>query len=185
MVFPSPFHSTSFLCPNVIATTSTTETTYTNPLPSLGWWLAKKLTTPAQGWVPSAYLVEAPQTPAPIARSVPPPPPPTSSSTPSSTPKPATTNGTAPTPRAKPTPPAPPKRPGGRKPAAPAPAPRDSAVSMSAGDVGKGGTNGEVAGKGNGVGVGQPSLAGGLAEALRMRQQSMQGGRKGEDDDEW
>ncbi|KAL8739538.1 MAG: hypothetical protein Q9190_007668 [Brigantiaea leucoxantha] len=30
-----------------------------------GWWLAKKLTSSSQGWVPSAYLVEASSKPAP------------------------------------------------------------------------------------------------------------------------
>ncbi|KAH6669337.1 P-loop containing nucleoside triphosphate hydrolase protein [Halenospora varia] len=77
-----------------------------------------------------------------------------------------------PPPAPVPTPPAPPaKRPAqGRKPAPP-PAPRDSGMSLN----------------GNGTDSGRstptPSLAGGLAEALRARQSAMQKGR--DDDDDW
>ncbi|KAH8679896.1 myosin-1 [Tricladium varicosporioides] len=129
-----------------------------------GWWLAKT-TSGQQGWAPSAYLKEeAPPPPpvAPVVRPTPPPPPPVA--------KTNGTNGSAA--RAKPTPPAPPaKRPAqGRKPAPP-PAPRDSGMSLN----------------GNGTDSGRstptPSLAGGLAEALRARQSAMQKGR--DDDDDW
>jgi myosin-1 len=126
----------------------------------LGWWLAKN-SSGKKGWAPSAYLKEeAPPPPpaAPAFRPTPPPPPP------------AKANGTAPVIRAKPQPPAPPaKRPaaGGRKPAPP-PAPRDSGTSMN--------SNGTDSGRNT------PSLAGGLAEALRARQSAMQRGRDDEDD---
>ncbi|PMD38266.1 putative myosin type I heavy chain [Hyaloscypha variabilis F] len=125
-----------------------------------GWWLAKT-SSGKKGWAPSAYLKEeAPPPPpaAPAFRPTPPPPPPAK-------------NGTAPVIRAKPQPPAPPsKRPaaGGRKPAPP-PAPRDSGTSMTS----NGGTD---------SGRNTPSLAGGLAEALRARQSAMQRGRDDEDD---
>ncbi|KAE9368646.1 myosin-5 [Stipitochalara longipes BDJ] len=125
-----------------------------------GWWLAKT-SSGKKGWAPSAYLKEeAPPPPpaAPAFRPTPPPPPPAK-------------NGTAPVIRAKPQPPAPPsKRPaaGGRKPAPP-PAPRDSGTSMAS----NGGTD---------SGRSTPSLAGGLAEALRARQSAMQRGRDDEDD---
>jgi len=149
----------------------------------LGWWLAKKLDGSSQGWTPSAYLVEEapkptppPAPPQPAARSVPPPPPAASTNG---------INGTAPRPaatKAKPTPPAPPKRPGGGKKPAPPPAPRDSAVSMgtSSGGSGRDTPDTSVDGKNDSR---APSLAGGLAEALRMRQMSMQG--KKDDDDDW
>jgi myosin-1 len=81
-----------------------------------------------------------------------------------------------PTVRAKPTPPAPPaKRPAaaGRKPAAPL-APRDSGMSLNGG-VGSGTDSGRS--------TPTPSLAGGLAEALRARQSAMQKGR--DEDDDW
>lgn len=129
----------------------------------IGWWLAK--TASGQGWAPSAYLQEeAPPPPppvAPAARPMPPPPP---------VAKTNGTNGSAAI-RSKPTPPAPPaKRPAaGRKPAPP-PAPRDSGMSLN----------------GNGTDSGRstptPSLAGGLAEALRARQSAMQKGKDDEDD---
>ncbi|KAI9737668.1 MAG: class II myosin [Claussenomyces sp. TS43310] len=135
-----------------------------------GWWLAKN--GAAQGWAPSAYLKEeevapAPPPPAPVVRPGPPPPPA------------AKTNGLNGTSaRAKPTPPAPPaKRPAaGRKPA-PAPAPRDSGTSMTLNN-GSGGS-----GTDSGRNTPTPSLAGGLAEALRARQHAMQRGR--DDEDEW
>lgn len=144
-----------------------------------GWWLAKKLDGSSQGWVPSAYLTEEipkpippPAPPQPVSRAVPAPPPSASTNG---------INGTASrapaAAKAKPTPPAPPKRPGGGKKPAPPPAPRDSAVSMGTSNGGSGGNTPEKA-----DGARAPSLAGGLAEALRARQMSMQG-RKDEDDD--
>ena len=152
-----------------------------------GWWLARRTDgSDREGWAPSAYLKEETQAPAPppAPRSVPAPPPPPPSGNGS------TTNG-RPTPPvvgagrgAKPVPPAPPvKRPAGGagtrgKPAPPpAPAARDSAVSMgmNGGNSGRGTPD---SGKGGGA-----SLAGGLAEALRARQVSMQG--KKEDEDDW
>ncbi|KAL8704549.1 MAG: hypothetical protein Q9201_002284 [Fulgogasparrea decipioides] len=145
-----------------------------------GWWLSKRLDGSAQGWTPSAYLTphEAPKPTPPLA-------PPAAA--PISHPSQPTTNGIIPNgtsarptaaTRAKPTPPAPPtKRPARGKPAPP-PAPRDSAVSMSS--TATGGSSGRATPDGGGVG--KPSLAGGLAEALRARQASMQG-RKDEDDD--
>lgn len=121
---------------------------------SKGWWLAKTASG-SEGWAPSAYLEEIVVAP--------PPPPPVVRPTPPPPPA-AKTNG-----RAKPTPPA--KRPvAGRKPAPP-PAPRDSGMSLN----------------GNGTDSGRstptPSLAGGLAEALRARQSAMQKGK--DDDDDW
>ncbi|KAL8700696.1 MAG: hypothetical protein Q9224_000844 [Gallowayella concinna] len=141
-----------------------------------GWWLSRKLDGSAQGWAPSAYLTPE------VVKPTPPPAPPAA---PSSHPPPLTNgvvaNGTSrPTPavRVKPTPPAPPtKRPAGKK-AAPPLAPRDSAVSMSS----TGGGSGRVTPEPTPAG-GKPSLAGGLAEALRRRQASMQG--KKDDDDDW
>ena len=81
----------------------------------------------------------------------------------------------------KPTPPAPPKRPGGGRKPVPPPAPRDSAVSMgtSSGGSGRDTPNSSFDGKGDSR---TPSLAGGLAEALRARQMSMQGKRDEEED---
>ncbi|KAI4217326.1 MAG: hypothetical protein LQ351_000635 [Letrouitia transgressa] len=139
-----------------------------------GWWLAKKLTSSAQGWVPSAYLSELPKPAPPMAPPI------------AVTPAGAQANGYAPngtarptpTSRVKPTPPAPPsKNPAGKK-LAPPLAPRDSAVSMSStsGSSGRATPDGGKAGGGS-------SLAGGLAEALRQRQASMQG--KKDDDDDW
>lgn len=140
----------------------------------------KKLDGSAQAWAPSAYLVEEapkptapPAPPAPTVRAVPPPP------------AAATTNGvngTRPAAvKAKPTPPAPPKRPGGGRKPLPPPAPRDSAVSMgtSSGGSGRDTPNSSFDGKGDSR---TPSLAGGLAEALRARQMSMQGKRDEEED---
>jgi myosin-1 len=91
---------------------------------------------------------------------MPPPPPPA-----------AKTNGTNGV-RGKPTPPAPPaKRPAaGRKPAPP-PAPRDSGMSLNG------------SGTDSGRNTPTPSLAGGLAEALRARQSAMQKGK--DEDDDW
>ncbi|KAL2041549.1 hypothetical protein N7G274_005931 [Stereocaulon virgatum] len=141
-----------------------------------GWWLAKKLDGTSQAWVPSAYLVEEapkptapPAPPTPAVRAVPAPPATTTTTN--------GINGTRPlAAKAKATPPAPPKRPGaGRKPAPP-PAPRDSAVSM--GTTSSGGSGRDTP---NSDGK-APSLAGGLAEALRARQMSMQGKRDEEDD---
>ena len=134
-----------------------------------GWWLAKKVSTGAQAWAPSAYLKE--ELPPPAAARAPPPPPPA----------PPATNGIASSrpataaAKAKPTPPVPPtKRPVGKKPAA-VPAPRDSAMSMGLSDSGRATPD---SGRSQ-----TPSLAGGLAEALRARQASMQG--KAEEDDDW
>jgi myosin-1 len=133
---------------------------------TIGWWLAKTAT--GEGWAPSAYLKEeAP--PAPVIRPTPPPPP-------AAAPRVNGANGAnGPVARAKPAPPAPPaKRPAaGRKPAPP-PAPRDSGLSMN-GSVGSGTDSGRN--------TPTPSLAGGLAEALRARQNAMQKGR--EDEDDW
>lgn len=127
---------------------------------SNGWWLTKN--EKGQGWAPSAYLEEqAP--PPPVVRQQPPPPPPGKANG---------LNGAA---GAKPKPPAPPtKRPAaGRKPAPP-PAPRahDSGMSLNSGS-----------GTDSGRNTPTPSLAGGLAEALRARQNAMQKGR--DDDDDW
>lgn len=128
-------------------------------LTKLGWWLAKNGSQ--QGWAPSAYVAEqAPPPPPPVVRPGPPPPP---------------MNGNAA--RGKPAPPAPPaKRPSaaGRKPAPPA-APRDSGLSMN----GSGGS-----GTDSGRNTPTPSLAGGLAEALRARQSAMSN-KKDEEEDEW
>jgi myosin-1 len=135
---------------------------------ALGWWLAKTAT--GQGWAPSAYLKEEAPPPAPVIRPTAPPPPPAPPSMNGAN----GANGTAA--RAKPTPPAPPaKRPAaGRKPAPP-PAPRDSGMSMN-GSAGSGTDSGRN--------TPTPSLAGGLAEALRARQNAMQKGRR-EDEDDW
>nr|A6SED8.2 RecName: Full=Myosin-1; AltName: Full=Class I unconventional myosin; AltName: Full=Type I myosin [Botrytis cinerea B05.10] len=105
--------------------------------------------------------------PPPIASRLTPPPPP-------GPPKMNGANGAAV--RSKHTPPAPPaKRPvAGRKPAPP-PAPRDSGMSIS--------SNGS--GNNSGRSTPTPSLAGGLAEALRARQSAMQGNAKKEDEDDW
>lgn len=124
-----------------------------------GWWLAKTAT--GEGWAPSAYLKEEAPPPAPVIRPIPPPPP--------AAPRPNGANGSAA--RAKPAPPPPAKRPAaGRKPAPP-PAPRDSGLSMNSGV-----SNGTDSGRNT------PSLAGGLAEALRARQNAMQKGRNEEED---
>ncbi|KAI9680100.1 MAG: class II myosin [Caeruleum heppii] len=146
-----------------------------------GWWLAKKPDSSAQGWTPSAYLKEEAAKPAPpplppsTARTVPLPPPASAVST-----NDVRANGTARPVKAKPTPPAPPaKRPGAKKPAPP-PAPRDSGMSM-----GLANGNGSASGSGRNTpsSSSNNSLAGGLAEALRQRQASMQGSKKGDEDD--
>ncbi|TAQ90136.1 hypothetical protein B7494_g1556 [Chlorociboria aeruginascens] len=97
------------------------------------------------------------------ARPIPPPPPAAA--------RPNGANGSAA--RAKPTPPTPPaKRPAAsRKPASPS-APRDSGMSMNSGS-----------GTDSGRNTPTPSLAGGLAEALRARQSALQKGR--DEDDDW
>lgn len=132
---------------------------------SLGWWLAK--TASGEGWAPSAYLKEE-EPPAPVIRPTPPPPPPVAA------PRANGANGAAA--RAKPAPPAPPaKRPAaGRKPQLPT-APRDSGLSLGGGGNGSGTDSGRN--------TPTPSLAGGLAEALRARQNAMQKPR--DDDEDW
>ena len=95
-----------------------------------------------------------------LKEETPPPPPPPSA-------RPSAANG-------KPKPPAPPaKRPaaGGRK-AAALPGQRDSG-GMASGN------------EGGGSGRSTPSLAGGLAEALRARQSAMNAGQGGRDEDDW
>jgi myosin I len=154
----------------------------------LGWWLCKSTTSGSQGWTPSAYVEEIEQQ----ARAPPPPPPPVAPARP--TPALAATpltNGTerrpspAPAVRAKPTPPAPPvKRPvaGARK-ALPPPTPaRDSAVSLGGDSLRL--SSGTDSGRATPNGIGSGSLAGGLAEALRARQNAMAGTSK-EDEDDW
>lgn len=131
----------------------------------IGWWLAKD-PRGTEGWAPSAYLQE--EAPPPVVRHVPPPPP-------AAPAKPNGVNGAAARAKAKPNPPAPPaKRPvaAGRKPAPPS-APRDSGMSIGAN--GSGGDSGRS--------TPTPSLAGGLAEALRARQSAMS--RDRDDDDDW
>ncbi|KAJ5528231.1 Myosin-1 [Penicillium frequentans] len=136
-----------------------------------GWWLCMDMTNSTQGWTPEAYLEEqVAATPKPA----PPPPPPVA---PRATPSPVP-NGAVAAAKSKPAPPAPPiKRPNmaGRKPAPP-PAPRDSAVSMNSGD------SSGASGRGTPNSTSNASLAGGLAEALRARQNAMQGKQ---DDDDW
>lgn len=132
------------------------------------------MSTSVQGWAPEAYLKEQA---APAPKPTPPPPPPAA---PRATPSPLSNGAaTAAAAKAKPAPPAPPaKRPNmaGRKtaPGAP-PAPRDSAVSMNAQE--------SNSGRATPSSASNASLAGGLAEALRARQNAMQG--KQDDDDEW
>lgn len=135
---------------------------------STGWWLGKRLDQSASGWTPAAYLEEVrappPPPPAPAATTRPPPPP---------APTAAKANG-APAVKAKPTPPAPPaKRPASRKPAAPN-APRDSGYSNGGTPTGSGAAT--PSGQSGG-----PSIAGGLAEALRARQKAM----NNETDGDW
>lgn len=143
----------------------------------LGWWLCMNMTTSVQGWTPQSYLEEQV---APVHKSTPPPPPPAGPRVVSNpvTNGAATAAATAAAAKAKPAPPVPSKRPNvaGRKPAPPA-APRDSAVSMNSHD------SSGASGRGTPSSVSNMSLAGGLAEALRQRQQAMHG--KEEDDDEW
>lgn len=124
-----------------------------------GWWLVQNASK-QQGWAPTAYLKKEVivSTPAPVSR-------PTPVAPPKST-------GNGPVIRAKPIPPVPPaKRPvSGRKPSS-IQTPRDSAMSIN--------TNGKASERS----TPQPSLAGGLAEALKARQAAMQRGR--DDDDDW
>lgn len=131
----------------------------------IGWWLAKN-SQGNEGWAPSAYLKEEAPPPPPVVRQVPPPPPPAA---------PAKSNGVnGAAARAKPAPPPPAKRPAvGRKPVNPS-APRDSGMSLAS-SYGNGGESGRS--------TPTPSLAGGLAEALRARQSAMQ--KDKEDDDDW
>ena len=111
-----------------------------------------------QGWAPSAYLKEE----------MPPPPPPPASLRPTPPPPPgAKTNGV--NGNAKPKPPLPPaKRPVRASAASGMPQPRDSSQSLNT-DSGRS----------------TPSLAGGLAEALRARQSAMKGKKEEDDDDDW
>ena len=119
-----------------------------------GWWLGKRLDGSASGWTPAAYLEEV---------RAPPPPPPAA----------ARANG-APAVKAKPIPPAPPaKRPASRKPAT-LDTPRDSGYSNGGTPTG----SGAVTPSGQ---SGGPSIAGGLAEALRARQKAM----NNETDGDW
>ncbi|KAG9241862.1 P-loop containing nucleoside triphosphate hydrolase protein [Calycina marina] len=131
-----------------------------------GWWLAKN-SSGSEGWAPSAYLKDEtplPPPPPPVVRAMPPPPP--------AAPR---ANGSAA--RGKPMPPAPPaKRPiAGQKPAPP-PAPRDSGLSMGLA------SNGNGSGTDSGRNTPTPSIAGGLAEALRARQNAM---KSKDNDDDW
>ncbi|MCJ1306590.1 class II myosin [Agyrium rufum] len=153
-----------------------------------GWWLAKKLDGTGEGWTPSAYLKQEPSAPM-ASRPTPPP-----AAPPAAT---ATTNGTRPitTPngsaagrpaaaKAKPNPPQPPvKRPAAttRKLAPPPPGPRDSAVSMGSSN----GNGGSGRATPDSQASGRPSLAGGLAEALRARQASMQGKPRDQGESDW
>ncbi|POS83387.1 myosin-1, partial [Erysiphe pulchra] len=124
---------------------------------SNGWWLVKNASS-QQGWAPTAYLKKEVivSTPTPVSRPTPV--------------APHKSTGNGPVIRAKPTPPVPPaKRPvSGRKPSS-IQTPRDSAMSIN--------TNNKASGRS----TPQPSLAGGLAEALKARQAAMQRGR--DDDD--
>ena len=144
----------------------------------IGWWLCKNPTSGMQGWAPAAYVeeieqVRAPPPPPPVA---PPRPVPAATPVANGVPKPA------PATRAKPMPPAPPaKRPvgaGSRKPIPPPAPARDSAVSL-------GTASGTDSGRGTPNSLGGGSLAGGLAEALRARQNAMAGNRDKDDDDDW
>jgi myosin I len=158
-------------------------------LTNSGWWLCKNTQTNVQGWAPAAYVEEI----IVEQRAPPPPPPPTAPARPVPAvavngDPPAQSGGQAQLAAAlaqrtgRPGPPAPPaKRPSpaglGRKPA-PAPPPRDSAVSLSAGGPPSGGNSGR-----NTPNSQQGGLAGGLAEALRARQSAMSTREKEEDDD--
>jgi myosin-1 len=87
--------------------------------------------------------------------------------------------------RAKPTPPTPPvKRPaaGARKPLPPPTPARDSAVSLGGDSLRP--SSGTDSGRATPNSIGSGSLAGGLAEALRARQNAMASNAK-EDDDDW
>ncbi|SZF01843.1 unnamed protein product [Blumeria hordei] len=127
-----------------------------------GWWLAKN-TMKQEGWAPSAYLKEELITP---------PPPPIVSAKPAPPIAPPKANGVGPVVRAKPTPPVPPaKRPISMRNSAVNPVLRNSAMSTN--------TNGSESGRNTPT----PSLAGGLAEALKARQAAMR--KERDDDDEW
>lgn len=119
-----------------------------------GWWLAKRADG-TSGWTPAAYLEEV---------KVAPPPPPVASRPP----PPAAPNGVNGAAAKGKVPPAPPsKRPAGRKPA-PAPGtPRDSGYSTQQNGGDNSGTSTPAGGAGN------AGLAGGLAAALKARQQAM------------
>ncbi|KAJ5917267.1 Myosin-1 [Penicillium verhagenii] len=139
-----------------------------------GWWLCMDTATSTQGWAPEAYLEEQ------VAATPKPAPPPPPAVAPRPMPTPVSNGGGAAVvaAKSKPAPPAPPvKRPNmaGRKPAPP-PAPRDSAVSINSGD------SSGASGRGTPNSTSNASLAGGLAEALRARQNAMQGKH---DDDDW
>lgn len=135
------------------------------------------LTTSVQGWTPESYLEEQV---APAPKPTPPPPPPVGPSAGSNN----MTNGAtaaakAAAAKSKPAPPAPPsKRPNmaGRKPAPPV-APRDSAVSVNSQD------SSGASGRGTPNSTSNASLAGGLADALRKRQEAMHG--KEDEEEDW
>lgn len=132
----------------------------------LGWWLGRRLDQSASGWTPAAYLEEVRGPP-------PPPPPPPAAARPPPPPAPAASNASAvangaPAVKAKPTPPAPPaKRPAARKPVAAPATPRDSGYSNGGTPTGSGSATPQ------GQSGGGPSIAGGLAEALRARSKAM------------
>lgn len=164
-----------------------------------GWWLCLNPATQQQGWTPAAYVEEIESQRAPP----PPPPPPTAPARPVSAAA-AASNGARTTHidsgaaavTTRPNPPAPPiKRPvpsaSGRKPAPAPPAreARDSAVSLTAGNGGDSGRispnppHNSSSNAASGGGGGGGDLAGGLAAALKARQNAM--GRRTEDNDDW
>ncbi|KAF2485389.1 P-loop containing nucleoside triphosphate hydrolase protein [Neohortaea acidophila] len=123
-----------------------------------GWWLGSRLDKSASGWTPAAYLEEVRAAPPPPPVAARPPPPPA----------PAAANGGAPAVKAKPGAPLPPaKRPVGRAKAAAPGTPRDSGYSNGGTPTGSG------AATPSGPAGGGPSIAGGLAEALRARSKAM------------
>ncbi|KAI2087588.1 class II myosin [Ophidiomyces ophidiicola] len=142
-----------------------------------GWWLCMNTETSAQGWAPEAYLeivvIKAPSPPPPPPSLPPQPKAAVSNNIPNG---PSRVNGAAA--KAKPAPPAPPaKRPNMARKVIPAAAPRDSAVSMNSHETP------DASGRATPSSMNSTSLAGGLAEALRARQNAMQG--KNRDDDDW